>query len=648
MNTRILLLVVPAVLPLAMTGCKNAPINGNADPRSVDVARAGRPGDPLLGTESGGLGPAAKEAVKYLPHGAAGASGPNQAMPTDSAAELTQDSVKLADRWRVGLPAWERGSQSDSPWDLGAWWDPYHQNVLKGDYPLPGTQNTFLNIEATSITLYENRKNPTPSGVFPVSPGNDEFFGNPHQTSIAHTFLLSLDLFHGETSFKPVDWRVFVRGATQANYAAVHETTALYADPSRGDTRSDQHYALQQAFFETTLAAVSPTYDVVQLRVGTQLFNSDFRGFLFFDEAPGVRLFGNLADNVYQWNLAYFSRLNKDTNSGLNTFDPIQQYVFIANIYRQDAVGWFMPQWKETAYANGLTTQLSFHWFENDESVQYDRNGFLVRPRLIGSVVPNKTSARWIGWTNDGHVNEINVNSALYHAWGDESFNEIAGRDTSIDAWMAALELSKDRDWMRLRVQGFWQSGDADPQDSSAQGFDAIQDNPNFAGGEFGFWNRNAVRLTGTGVGLVQPGSLLNSLRSSKIEGSPSFVNPGLVLLGVGWDAQITPHLKVITNASHLWFDDTSSIEFVQGQGQIDNAIGWDLSVGALWRPLLTDNVIVKGGVAALLPGEGFRNIYTAVCDENDVAIPFGLGNGHVPGRFRERHWRHLAASNSQ
>ena len=33
-------------------------------------------------------------------------------------------------------------------------------------------------------------------------------------------------------------------------------------------------------------------------------------------------------------------------------------------------------------------------------------------------------------------------------------------------------------------------------------------------------------------------------------------------------------------------------------------------SVGVIWRPLLTDNVIVKSGVSALVPASGFRTIY--------------------------------------
>ena len=46
-----------------------------------------------------------------------------------------------------------------------------------------------------------------------------------------------------------------------------------------------------------------------------QPFVSDFRGFVFSDTNLGVRAFGNYAANRFQYNLAIFERLEKDTNS---------------------------------------------------------------------------------------------------------------------------------------------------------------------------------------------------------------------------------------------------------------------------------------------------------------------------------------------
>ncbi len=634
MDKKRLLSLGVVVAGLTVTGCKIQPIDNNRAPMAWHLMpqveaystspTSGMPADAdgnsgsADGTDAPppeptteipeGLGPAAREVVKYLPLGAAGAA--SQRGPTD-AESLHDEEVKIADRWRIGFPAWERGSQSDSPYDMSAWWDPYHQNVLKGDYPLPGTQNTFLLLEATSISRWEERQVPTPSGVFPRRAGDGSFFGRDRQSLLEETLLVTVDLFQGETAFKPVDWRLFVRGAFNWNNANAEERQALYADPQKGARRRDTHATLQQFFFETTLASIGPKYDVIQMRLGSQLFNSDFRGFMFFDEALGARFFGSFDDNIWQWNAGLFRRWDKDTNSSLNTFDSIKQNVFIANVYRQDILEYFVPKGQQgRSWAKGLTAQLSYHHLSDDESVHYDENDFLVRPRAIGVPKPNRRTVDYFGFNTDGHVGRLNITSSVYKAVGYETNNEIANKRMDIDALMAALELSVDIDWMRFKVYGYYQSGDDDALDDKAEGFDAIYDVPVFAGGEFGFWNRNTVRLTGSGVGLNQRFSLNNSLRSSKDQGSSSFVNPGLILAGIGYDAQLTPQLKLITNASYLRFDSTASVEQVLNQDAIGSEIGYDLSIGILWRPWLTDNVIVKAGFATLIPGSGYKDIY--------------------------------------
>ena len=100
------------------------------------------------------------------------------------------------------------------------------------------------------------------------------------------------------------------------NYLAVQETGVVNIDPSRGTTLWDSQFiALQQAFVEMRLAEPGPYFDFISVRAGTQFFNSDFRGFIFFDSEPGIRIFGTLKSNKHQYNVAYFHMLEKDTNS---------------------------------------------------------------------------------------------------------------------------------------------------------------------------------------------------------------------------------------------------------------------------------------------------------------------------------------------
>lgn len=517
------------------------------------------------------------------------------ASPVQSAAG---DFQEFTDRWRVVLPPYELTVP-------GSRLDPYNQNRWKGDLPIRG-QDLFLNLSAVADTLVEPRQLPTPSGVGTARPGSLKFFGRDGQLLATETIALSADLFKGDTAFRPIDWRIKASLVADVNYLRVAENGIVNPDVRQGTSRTDGFVAVQELFGELKLADLSPNYDFVSVRAGIQPFNSDFRGFLFTDTNLGARLFGSYQSNRDQFNLAFFDRLEKDTNSGLNTFDARHQQVAVANVYRQD---FLVP---------GYTAQASLHYLRDEASFHFDTNGFLVRPDPVGSFTPHSVRALYLGWTGLGHFGRINVDHAFYFATGTDSLNPIAGPDpafgahdqVNILAGMAALEVSIDRDWWRPRIAYLYSSGDRNPTDRTANGFDSILDNPAFAGGGFSFWNRFGILLPGTGVALVNRGSLIPDLRSSKDEGQPNFVNPGLRLLSGGVDLDLTPQLRVEATANYLRFDHTEVLELLLFQSPIHTAIGWDLSLGARYRPLLSNNIVLLAGVATLLPGTGFKDIY--------------------------------------
>ena len=509
-------------------------------------------------------------------------------VPLEESAEA--DFQATTERWRITPPPYEVNVK-------GSLWDPYNQNVLKGDYPVWG-QDVFLNLTGSWDTLVELRKTPVPSGPSSERPGSARFLGDASQFLFNQNFTVSADLFKGDTAFKPFDWRAKVTFIGNINYARAEERGALFPDVRRGIDRTDGTPALQEAFVEAKLADLSPNYDFVSIRAGIQPFNSDFKGFVFSDTTLGVRLFGDYNSNRDQYNLVYFDRLEKDTNSGLNRYRLRDQKLLIANFYRQDFI------------VKGYTTQFSVHHLWEGKSFHFDQNDFLVRPDPIGSFRQHALNATYLGWTSFGHVERINIDSAFYYVLGHDTRNPIAGRSVDIAAYMGALELSIDRDWLRPKISYFHASGDGDPLDGKGHGFDAIFDNPLFAGGGFSYWNRLGVKLTGTGVNLTNRGSLLPDLRSSKDEGQPNFVNPGIHLFNIGLDAEFTPKVKGIFNVNYMIFDTTSPLKFVLFQNQVDDEIGWDLSAGLRYRPYLNNNVIILVGTAVFLPGKGFRDIY--------------------------------------
>jgi len=521
------------------------------------------------------------------------------------------DFVPLPDRWSIAYP--------DSPRLVkGGRLDPYNQNVLKGDRPVIG-DSVFLVLGATLDLPLEIRGLPVGSGVSTADPGSLEFFGSGRQLFTTPRAFVSAELFHGQTAFRPRRWALKATGAFDLNYLRVEEQNLVNPDPREGRTRRREDVALEEAFGELKLKDLSPAYDFVSLRGGIQPFVSDFRGFVFSDQNLGARLFGNAASNRWQYNAAFFDLLEKQTNSELNTFERREQQVVVANVYRQDFL------------ARGYTLSLSYHWSRDHDSVHYDANDFLVRPAKIGSAQPHEVKAHYIGFAGDGHLGRINLSHAFYWVFGTDSLQPIEGRPVDVSAQMAALELSLDRDWARVRLGGFFASGDDDPRDGKGRGFDAVYDNPNFAGGPFSFWARSGIALTQTGVLLKAPGSLLPSLRSNKFEGQASYVNPGLVLLGAGLDLQLTPKLRASLNANYLRFHETGALAFLLFQPGIRKDVGVDLGGGLLYRPLLSENVVVLAGFAGLFSAKGFDDLYASNCGVPGCGAPSPkLYNGFV------------------
>lgn len=507
--------------------------------------------------------------------------------------------MPVPDRWNLPLPDWDRyGIRGDYPYVSGHWWDPYNVNRLKGDAPVVGSR-TFFTFTGVSDSLLEGRNLPTPSGVSAARPLSEPFFGRGGQTFPVTVVRTSFDLFRGDTAFRPIDWRIRVQPAVSLNFINTAEHGAVNADVRRETNRLDHHIGLQEAFGEVKLFDINSTYDFVSVRAGIQEFSSDFRGFVAVLEAPGVRLFGTLASSRIEFNAAFFDLLEKETNSGFNEWKRRKQQVYIGNVYIQDFL------------TPGYTTEFSVHVNRDRGRLHYDRNGFLVRPAPIGLIGLNQVEAYYLGWAGNGHIGRWNISHAFYQALGRETANAIAAQRVDINAQLAAAELSVDKDWLRIKGAFFFASGDDDPNDDQGRGFDDIVDIPLFAGGPFSLWNRQGLRLAQTGTGLKSPSSLLPSLRTNKDEGQANFVSPGIVIVNGGVDVELTPKLRGFANVSFLRFVHTGTLELLLFQEKVRPNIGLDYGGGFQYRPPLTENVIIVGGVSAMKLGQGLKDIYT-------------------------------------
>lgn len=452
--------------------------------------------------------------------------------------------------------------------------------------------------------MFETREVPTPVGITTTpNAGQLDLIGNPEQTAFSQNLIIETVLYRGETVFKPPDYEIRFLPVINFTRVDVEEQGALYADPSRGTTRNDNFVGIQGLFLDKHLRNVSARYDFDSLRVGIQPITADFRGFLFQDSPVGVRLFGTRDNNRWQYNIGVFRRLEKDTNSGLNdvSADLRDDDVFLFNVYRQD-----FP-------VLGFTSQVAVVHNRNDETASpfVDQNGFMQRPTALGVQQNREYDVTYLGYNGDGHIGSWNLTASAYYAVGSEEPSTFSDLESDVSAAFAAVEISRDFDWLRLRGTFVYASGDDDPYDDKSTGFDAIFENPLIAGADTSFWIRQAVPLIGGGrLTLSSANGLLNSMRPSKQHGQSNFTNPGLVLAGIGADVDITPKVRVSLNANQLWFDDTAVLEAARNQGSIDRNIGQDVSLSITYRPFNSQNIVLRLAGSALLPGKGYEQLY--------------------------------------
>ncbi|HEY2846266.1 MAG TPA: carboxypeptidase-like regulatory domain-containing protein, partial [Pyrinomonadaceae bacterium] len=281
---------------------------------------------------------------------------------------------EVLDRWRYNFPEYDRyGDKGARGRDIpfrrnNRWFNPYDRNVLKGDYPIIGN-DYFMILTGTSTTGVELVRTPSGNNVSSQSPNSNNFFGRPEKFALNETLQFSFEFFKGETVFKPRSWAIKISPTfSLPNYLNARERGIVNVDVRKGTTRTDYQISLEDAFFEYKIANTDKNYDFVSVRTGIQPFNADFRGFLFSDNNLGTRLFGGFDNNKFQFNVAYFRQIEKDTNSGLNSMRQLRpQNIYIANLYKQDFL------------AHGYTIQIVGALNDDRASRHLDENGFVVR-----------------------------------------------------------------------------------------------------------------------------------------------------------------------------------------------------------------------------------------------------------------------------
>src|SRR5436309_2723213 len=91
--------------------------------------------------------------------------------------------------------------------------------------------------EVSAMASGRARRIPLPSNVSAADPNNAEFFGTGDQFFINQNFILSLEIFKGNTAFRPRDWEFRITPVVNFTYLDVQETGVVNIDVRRGTTR---------------------------------------------------------------------------------------------------------------------------------------------------------------------------------------------------------------------------------------------------------------------------------------------------------------------------------------------------------------------------------------------------------------------------
>jgi hypothetical protein len=238
--------------------------------------------------------------------------------------------------------------------------------------------------------------------------------------------------------------------------------------------------------------------------------------------------------------------------------------------------------------------------------------GFNILPNLVvshdeapGVATPGDLDAYYIGLATNGHIDRFNVASAFYYVTGRTARNTPNRTRQEISAWMAFAQAAYPIDWLNPRLAVAYASGDDNPRDRKARGFDSVFDNTAFGGGQFSYLFGEKIQLGG--ITVLRGNSVFPSLRGANA--TSQYVNPGVLGINPGIDLTLTPTTLFEANYNYVRFDDTSSLTTVAGRN-VSAEIGHELNAGVTWRPFLNEQVIIFAGGAVFFPGKGIKDTF--------------------------------------
>jgi hypothetical protein len=76
----------------------------------------------------------------------------------------------------------------------------------------------------------------------------------------------------------------------------------------------------------------------------------------------------------------------------------------------------------------------------------------------------------------------------------------------------------------------------------------------------------------------------------------------------------LTPKIKAVFNLNYLRFHRPQPLETLLGKTGVGKGIGLDYGIGMRLRPFLNENAVIDAGYSSLIPGAGFKQVYSPGC----------------------------------
>jgi len=429
-------------------------------------------------------------------------------------------------------------------------WNPYQQNPLKADLPVFGNSG-FLEIFAR---LNSNSKSFR-------SIGNNVSSDNVEKNNI----FLGFEIKKDEDFFHPSPFKFRVLGNFQA------------LNPGALNGGTSQKGTLQEAVVTARLFEIGGNFNLSFFEGGVRPFKSDLNGLIFNDTLEEGRIFGELKKNLWRYSVTVGHTLPKDPSSKLVSFNrdlPNTNQIVGAIVVQRDDL---IPGWN---------AEFSYHANRDTRAADLSTN--------------------YAGVAFFGHVGRFLFQPAAYYAFGTDDQNALTGSREDVKAYLGLLDVRYPMDFVAWRVGVLYTSGDKNPLDGKAEGFDSISDSINVFGGPGSIFVGDQIKLASGGV-VVNANSAIPNLRGAG--GRSNFVNPGVFVQNVGADFVLTPKVTATANVNHVSFVDMSSVEFATGMTGLPKDAGLEANVGFRWRPFLNENFVVEGAGAYLKPGNALKDL---------------------------------------